>query len=141
MEDCIFCKIIKGELPSSKIYEDNDFIVFLDIFPVSEGHVLVVPKKHCQLVADLDDEVLSKMMVLAGKIIKAMKISNIKIEALNLFIADGKQAGQEVPHVHLHLIPRFENDKVGEIFAGKVEKDYSKEELDSIAENIKLNLK
>lgn len=141
MEDCIFCKIIKGELPSSKIYEDNDFIVFLDIFPVSEGHVLVVPKKHCELVADLDDEILSKMMVLAGRIIKAMKISSIKIEALNLFIADGKQAGQEVPHVHLHLIPRFENDNVGEIFSSKVEKDYSKEELDKIAENIKLNLK
>ena len=116
MADCVFCKIVSGEYTSSKIYEDDSILAFMDIQPVNEGHILIIPKKHVELIADLDDETSAKMMKLAKRINNALRKSGVKLEGVNYFLADGEAAGQEVFHTHLHLIPRFKNDGFGFIF-------------------------
>jgi len=141
MEDCIFCKIIKGELPSSKIYEDNELLAFMDVQPVNKGHVLIIPKKHKALMAELDDKILGNVIALANKINQAIRESDIKSEGINLFLADGEAAGQEVFHVHLHIIPRFQKDGFGFIFPEEYKDKPQREELDEISQKIKLYLK
>lgn len=138
MADCVFCKIIERIYDSSNIYEDDDVIAFMDIQPVNEGHILVIPKKHIELIADLDDEIAAKMFIVAGKINKALRKSDLKLEGINYFLADGEAAGQEVFHTHLHIFPRFENDGFGLRFNEKYRVVLPKRsELDSIAEKIK----
>ena len=113
MTDCIFCKIIAGELPSSKVYEDENFFVFMDIQPVNKGHILIIPKKHTELISEMDPENIGKMMILGEKISTAVRKSKLKCEGINFLLADGEAAGQEVFHVHLHIIPRFKEDGFG----------------------------
>lgn len=138
MADCVFCKIIDGTFPNSNIYEDNDILAFMDVQPVNEGHILVVPKKHVELIADLDDEVSAKMFVIAGKINKALRKSDLKLEGVNYFLADGEAAGQEVLHAHLHIFPRFQGDGFGLKFNEKYRKVLpTRSDLNSIAEKIK----
>ncbi len=142
MSDCAFCKIVSGEYSSSKIYEDDTLLAFMDIQPVNAGHLLIVPKKHVELIADLDDETSSKMMVLANRINNALRLSGMKLEAVNYFLADGEAAGQEVFHTHLHLIPRFKNDGFGFTFPEGYRVDLpEREELDLIASKVKSALK
>ncbi len=138
MADCVFCKIVSGEYTSSKIYEDDSILAFLDIQPVNNGHLLIVPKKHVELIANLDDETSSKMMVLANRINNALRKSGVKLAGMNYFLADGEAAGQEVFHTHLHLIPRFKDDGFGFIFPEGYRFDLpEREELSMIAEKIK----
>lgn len=111
-KDCIFCKIVNGEIPSKKVYEDKDFLAMLDIAPATKGHVLIVPKEHAASLTDLSDDKASKILVLAKKIISAMK----KVHGFsdyNLIQNNGRIAGQTVNHFHLHLIPRYSVDEVG----------------------------
>lgn len=111
-KDCVFCKIIKGEIPSKLIYDDDDFMAVLDVAPATKGHVLILPKEHAVTLADLSDEKASKILVLAKKIIKAM----MKVHGFtnyNLVQNNGKLAGQTVEHFHLHLIPRYSIDELG----------------------------
>lgn len=111
MENCLFCKIINGEIPSYKIYEDNDIFVILDINPVSIGHALVLPKKHFEMLETTDDEVLAKMIVISKKI--GQKIKKIlKSDGFNININNGKSAGQIIFHTHFHIVQRFENDNL-----------------------------
>ncbi len=138
--DCLFCKIAAGEIPSSKVYENESILAFLDIQPVNRGHVLVIPKLHFERIADIDDEILGKIIKAGNKINKAIYKSSIKPEGLNLFLADGKAAGQEVFHTHLHLIPRFANDGFGLTFPEGYSNPPSREELEKIAEEIRNNL-
>jgi len=140
MDDCIFCSIIKGSLPASMIYEDKDLLAFLDIQPVNKGHILIISRQHKELITELDDSILSRMFVLAKNIDKAIRESGIKAEGMNLFLADGKAAGQEVLHVHLHIIPRFNNDGFGFIFPEGYEKRPQRNELDIISQLIKSHL-
>ena len=137
MTDCIFCKIINGELPSSKIYEDDKLLAFLDIQPINKGHVLIIPKQHKVLIAELDNKILGDMISLANKINQAIRQSDIKSEGINLFLADGEAAGQEVFHVHLHIIPRFQKDGFGFIFPENYKNKPPREELDLISQKIK----
>lgn len=138
MPDCVFCKIIDGTYPNSNIYEDDDILAFMDIQPVNEGHILIIPKKHVELIADLDDKISAKMFILAGKINKALRKSEIKLEGINYFLADGEAAGQEVFHTHLHIFPRFKGDGFGMVYNENYRKVLPKRgELDSIAEEIK----
>ncbi|MCK4233166.1 HIT family protein [candidate division WOR-3 bacterium] len=140
MKDCIFCKIINGELPCSKVYEDDDFLAFMDIQPVNKGHVLVIPKIHKESIVDLDDNLVKKLIIVGNKINKAIRKSDIKSDGVNFFLADGEAAGQEVFHVHLHLIPRFEKDGFGFTFPeGYVDKP-ERDELEQIAQKIKSNV-
>lgn len=111
MDNCIFCKIIGGEIPSATIYEDDEFKVILDRFPSNEGHVLILPKKHYANIFEIDEEVAARLFKLAVKTAKNMKEA-LGLEAMNLVQNNGSMAGQTVHHFHLHLIPRYENDKV-----------------------------
>jgi histidine triad (HIT) family protein len=140
MKDCIFCKIINGELPCSKVYEDDDFLAFMDIQPVNKGHVLVIPKIHKELIVDLDDNLVKKLLIVGNKINKAIRKSDIKSEGVNFFLADGEAAGQEVFHVHLHLIPRFEKDGFGFTFPEGYAEKPERDELEKIAQKIKSNV-
>lgn len=111
MERCLFCSIVKGEIDSAKIYEDEDVFSFLDINPVSKGHALVIPKKHFENVFDIDEAILQKVMV-AGKTI-AQKIKNqLKADGIRLSQSNGAAAGQAIFHFHLHIIPRYKNDGI-----------------------------
>ena len=111
MDNCIFCKIIAGEIPSAVIFEDEEFKAILDRFPGNIGHVLVLPKKHYSNIFDIDEDVAGRLFRLATKIAKNMK-EVLGFEAMNVVQNNGGLAGQTVHHFHLHLIPRYENDKV-----------------------------
>ena len=104
--DCIFCKISKGEIPSSKIYEDENFFAFLDINPVSDGHLLIIPKKHTIWMQEADDETISGIFKLAKKLMLAIK-KGIGCDYVQLSVV-----GKDVPHFHIHLIPRYLNDNL-----------------------------
>ncbi len=109
MEDCIFCKIIKGEIPSFKVYEDEHVYAFEDINPVSEGHTLIIPKKHAANLYEIDDESLAAVHKASKKVIdaitKALNATGVAAMQLN-----GESVGQSVFHYHLHLIPRQQGD-------------------------------
>ena len=111
MDNCIFCKIISGEIPSAVIFEDEEFKAILDRFPGNIGHVLVLPKQHYSNIFDIDEDVAGRLFRLATKIAKNMK-EVLGFEAMNVVQNNGSLAGQTVHHFHLHLIPRYENDKV-----------------------------
>ncbi len=111
-ENCIFCKLANGEIPSATIYEDEDFRVFLDLNPASRGHALIVPKEHFADLFELDEEHCRKALALAKKIGARMK-EKLGCDGLNLVQNNGEAAGQTVFHFHMHLIPRYEADGVG----------------------------
>lgn len=140
MDNCTFCKIINKKLPSSIVYEDKDLLAFLDIKPINKGHILIIPKQHTELMIELNDKILSKMIVLAKKINIALKKSDLKPEGINLFLADGKSAGQEIFHTHIHIIPRFKNDGFDFVFPKDYNNKPSKNEIDQIANKIKLQM-
>lgn len=106
-DDCIFCKIANGEIPSSTIYEDETFRVILDLGPASKGHALILPKDHYKDVCELDETVAAKVLPLGGKIGAAMKKS-LGCAGFNLVQNNGEAAGQTVFHFHVHIIPRYE---------------------------------
>lgn len=110
-DDCIFCKIANGEIPSATIYEDEDFRVFLDVGPASYGHALIVTKNHYANIFEMEEEVAGKLFVLASKVAKAMK-KTLNFDGMNVVQNNGEIAGQTVFHFHLHLIPRYEGDDV-----------------------------
>lgn len=111
MTDCIFCKVVAGELPSYKVYENDDVYAFLDIHPVNKGHTLVIPKKHARNVFDISAEdwvaVQKVVHMLAGNIEKA-----VGADGINLAMNNREHAGQVVDHAHVHIIPRFKGDGI-----------------------------
>src|SRR3989344_7621350 len=109
MNDCIFCKIVRGEIPSQRIYEDADTFAFLDIHPVNPGHSLVVPKKHSENLYDMDDHVLAAVMRSVQKVARAVK-SAVQADGVNLGMNNEEAAGQIIFHPHFHVIPRFKED-------------------------------
>jgi histidine triad (HIT) family protein len=109
MNDCLFCKIINGEIPAVKVYEDDHVLAFLDIHPVNPGHTLIVPKVHSDGLLDADDEVLKQMIVVTQKVAAAI-LRGLGYEAFNLEQNNGKIAGQVIPHLHWHIIPRTADD-------------------------------
>lgn len=114
MDDCLFCKIAKGDIPSFKVYDDDNFIAFLDIAPASKGHILIVPKCHANNIEDLPDNIAEKVLPLAKKIIKAMK-KVYGFNDFNILQNNGELAGQSVHHFHLHIIPRYEKITFAEL--------------------------
>ncbi|MBS6643592.1 MAG: HIT family protein [Clostridiaceae bacterium] len=106
-DNCIFCKIAGGDIPSSTIYEDEDFRVILDLGPASKGHALILPKNHYKDVCELDADLAAKVLPLAGKIGAAMK-EKLGCAGFNLVQNNGSEAGQTVYHFHMHIIPRYE---------------------------------
>lgn len=110
-DDCIFCKIANGEIPSTTIYENDDFRVFFDISPASKGHCLIIPKQHFDNIFDLDQETAGKLFALATVVARALK-DELQCEGMNIVQNNGTIAGQTVFHFHLHLIPRYTGDTV-----------------------------
>lgn len=141
MDDCIFCKILRHELPASFVYEDDLVSVFMDIKPVTPGHLLIVPKVHFEFISEVPEETLGRMFRVSKKINAALRNSGLKCEGVNYFLADGEAAMQEVPHVHLHLIPRFEGDGFGLRFPESYDDLPARAELDANAEKIGAQLK
>ena len=125
--DCIFCKIIKGEIPSYKIYEDEMTYAFLDIACDSIGHTLVIPKKHCTNILDCDDEYLKATITTAQKISRHF-VEDCGFEGVNILNASGESAQQTVFHLHLHVIPRKKDDGI-DIWALKDKKEINLEEI------------
>ena len=127
-DDCIFCKIANGEIPSATLYEDEDFRVFLDLGPATRGHALLVPKDHFANLMELDDEHCEKAILWARKMAVRMK-KELKGDGLNLVQNNGEAAGQSVFHFHMHLIPRYENDHAHILWTPGTLEDKDKEEI------------
>ena len=123
MENCIFCKIAKGEIPSATLYEDEEFRVILDLGPANKGHALILPKAHYANIYELPDETVAHAMVLAKKIVTKMK-DILKCDGYNIVQNNGEAAGQTVFHFHMHIIPRYTDDTVNiKWVPGKISED------------------
>lgn len=110
MADCIFCRIIRGELPATRVYEDADVLAFMDIFPLRQGHVLVIPRQHRQQLHELPAELRGRLIDTGARIAQALYASPLRPAAVHFAINDGPAAHQTVPHVHLHVLPRYAGD-------------------------------
>lgn len=108
--ECVFCAIATGRAPASVVHEDDEFVAVVDLRPVTTGHLLVLPRAHHAGLADLPAEAGSGMFAVAHRLAAALRRTDLRCEGINLFLADGKAAGQEIPHVHLHVIPRHADD-------------------------------
>jgi len=117
MGECIFCKIVDGEILSEKIWEDENFLAFLDVNPVGEGHTLIIPKKHFETLMDLDEKT-SEKYIGAIKNTGKFLMKKYNDDGFNLILNNGKVAGQLVEHVHFHILPRKEGDNKKGIFTG-----------------------
>lgn len=130
--DCIFCKIVKGEIPSYKVYEDDETLAFLDIAPVNPGHTLVIPKDHFENLYTLPDEALTRLMLTAKKVALGVK-KGIGADGINIAMNNGKAGGQVIFHAHLHVIPRIEGDGL-KLWP---QKSYKEGEAESVTKKIK----
>jgi len=135
-KDCIFCKIVRGEIPANKVLEDNEFLAFLDIKPISKGHALLIPKVHCKNLLDFPRTEETDLMEFLKKIATAV-VKATNADGFNLGMNNGRAAGQVIHHAHFHIIPRFENDGLH----SWPNHDASKEELEEVQEKIKSFLK
>jgi len=135
--DCIFCKIITKDIPAKILYEDDDTISFLDAFPVTKGHTLVIPKQHYSKIQDLPTDVNQKLFETVHKMTR--NVDSLQGSTL-IAIHNGKESGQEVPHVHVHLIPRSISDSAGPVhsmFKDKIQ--LTESEIDSLYDTLKIN--
>uniref|UniRef100_A9A6M3 Histidine triad (HIT) protein n=1 Tax=Methanococcus maripaludis (strain C6 / ATCC BAA-1332) TaxID=444158 RepID=A9A6M3_METM6 len=127
---CIFCDIVKGDIPSRIIYEDDKFLAFMDAFPRAVGHTLVIPKEHYETFDELPKELACEMIAAIHEIVK--KLEKLEMDGYNLLNNNKQVSGQEVPHVHFHIIPRYENEG----YPVYVLKDPINVDLDSIYDKI-----
>ena len=133
MSDCIFCKIIRGELPSYKVYEDENTLAFLDIRPVNAGHTLVVPKKHSHNIFDIAPEDWATLAE-AARVISIAIEQALKADGVNIAMNNREHAGQVVDHPHLHIIPRFKGDGLKLM----PQRSYAENEAEPVAEKIRV---
>lgn len=137
MDECVFCKIAKGIVPESVVYNDEKVLAFMDIQPVNPGHVLVIPKVHASGLSNLDEETGAHMFKVGMRVADAVKRSGVKCDGVNLLLSDGRAAFQEIFHIHLHVIPRFEGDSLHIGFGRKYRPKPERNELDRIAAKIR----
>ena len=135
MENCIFCKILAGEIPSSTVYEDDNFKAILDVNPAARGHVIILPKNHAANIFELTDEDASGIMIVAKKIATALKKA-YQCDGVNILQNNGEAAGQTVFHLHVHVIPRFTGDTVNVGW----KPGSTPEDMDKIVEEIKASM-
>jgi histidine triad (HIT) family protein len=140
MADCLFCKIIEGVIPSTPVFRDDAVYVFMDINPLHAGHMLVVPLVHAGRLGDLDAATGGRMFQAGMRVARALRVSGLPCDGVNLHLADGKAAGQEVGHVHLHVIPRTKDDGLGFKHPPGYPHKASPEELTRAAAMIKARL-
>lgn len=127
-EDCIFCKIAAGEIPSAALYEDENFRVILDVGPAAKGHMLILPKEHYANIMEMPEELTAKAFVLAKKMAAKME-EVLECDGINVLQNNHEAAGQTVFHFHIHLIPRKKNDRMGIGWKAGSLSDKDKEEL------------
>ena len=132
-DKCIFCKIANGEIPSATLYEDEDFLVILDLGPASRGHALILPKQHFANIYEIPDETAAKAMILGKKMATAMTKA-LHSDGFNLVQNNGEAAGQTVFHFHMHLIPRYKDADNNMLKFTSV--SFSDEEMDAIRDQI-----
>jgi histidine triad (HIT) family protein len=134
MNNCIFCEIIAGRASASIVYQDDIVIAVMDIKPVNPGHLMVIPKQHFASMDDMDEDTGMHLFRIAMRLEQSIRKSGIRCEGINLFLADGESAFQEIFHLHLHVFPRFRGDSF------KIDADWSvnpsRQELDEMAEKI-----
>lgn len=131
--NCVFCKIVDGVIPSTKLFEDDDFVIILDAGPATFGHALIIPKNHYANIYEMPEELLSKSISLA-KVWGEKLVKALNADGLNLVQNNGLAAGQTVFHYHLHLIPRYDGDTVGELWTpGSLSDEQRKEIVEKLA--------
>ena len=133
MSDCAFCQIVEGSLPASVVYSDSTVMAFMDIQPIVPGHLLVIPKRHAELVSDLQSGEGSACWVIAEMLDKAIRGSGLRVDGVNIFVADGEAAFQDVPHFHIHVIPRYSGDGFGLTFPQSYTTPPTRAQLHAIA--------
>ncbi|MFW5991470.1 MAG: HIT family protein [Candidatus Nanoarchaeia archaeon] len=134
--ECVFCKIINGEIPGETVYEEEDVLAIMDINPANKGHVLVIPREHYETYLDLPGELAEKIGSATQKVASGV-LKATGAQGFNILNNNKKIAGQLVPHVHMHIIPRFENDGVD---MSLTHKEYKEGEITEYAEKIRNNL-
>ena len=136
MEECIFCKIAKGNIPCDKVFENEIVMAFLDISPVNIGHTLIIPKKHFENIQSIPEDYLCEIAKAIKKIAPVV-IRVVKAPSFNIGLNNGKEAGQIVPHLHFHIIPRYADDN----FQNWPSKKYREGESRKVAEKIRKNIR
>lgn len=126
MENCIFCKIVAGEIGSNTVYEDDNFKAIMDIAPSAMGHVIIVSKNHAEDIFEMSEEDLSKALVVARKVARAVKDAT-GCDGVNILQNNGVAAGQTVFHYHIHVVPRFDNDEI------RIKWDHLSPQMDEIS--------
>ena len=137
-DTCIFCKIVNGDIPSTKVYEDDHILAFMDIGPIVKGHALVIPKMHVDPITAIEPNLLGDVIKVVQKIATA-QLEGLGADGVNIHQCNGKASGQEVPHLHFHVIPRYHTD--GHHWNWNAKKYDDIAEMQSLAETIKQNLK
>jgi len=135
-DECVFCKMVAGEIPVVKVYEDENVLAFLDIGPVSDGHTLVIPKQHFEKLHDCPSELLGEVGSRLGKIAGAV-IAAVKSDGYNLLCNNGRAGGQLIEHLHFHIIPRNAGDGVFDRWPAY---KYPEGKIEALAESIGKNL-
>jgi histidine triad (HIT) family protein len=136
MSECVFCSLVAGDAEASVVYEDDRLLAFMDLHPVNAGHVLLVPKEHATSMAEVDEDTGAHTFRVAMRMQQAIRASGVRCEGINLFVADGEAAFQDVFHFHLHVIPRFEGDPF------KISADWKeapRSQLDRVATDIRMS--
>jgi histidine triad (HIT) family protein len=136
-DDCVICKLVSGEIEVSMVYQDDCCSAFLDHQPINPGHTLVVPNRHASNLAELDEEDGAQAFRVAQRIATALRNSEVKCEGVNISLADGEAAGQEVFHVHLHVFPRYVGDGFSVRFGPHYRDKPERRELNAIADRIR----
>jgi histidine triad (HIT) family protein len=135
-DQCIFCEILNGNSPASFVYQDDTVVAFLDIQPITQGHVLVVPREHATLMSNVNETVAMRSFRVA-RMLSSVVRGTLGATGVNLFVADGESAFQDVPHFHVHVIPRYPNDGFGLTFPDRYAQPPSRAELEAIADAIR----
>ena len=135
-DQCIYCEILNGNSPASFVYQDDTVVAFLDIQPITQGHVLVVPREHATLMSNVNETVAMRSFRVA-RMLSSVVRGTLGATGVNLFVADGESAFQDVPHFHVHVIPRYPNDGFGLTFPDRYAQPPSRAELEAIADAIR----
>ncbi|HKV86654.1 MAG TPA: HIT domain-containing protein [Candidatus Dormibacteraeota bacterium] len=135
--DCVFCAIIRGESPASFTYEDDTVVAFMDVQPITQGHMLVVPRQHGMLMNDVDETAAMRTFRVARKLAGVAR-QTLGASGVNLLVMDGEAAFQDVPHFHVHVIPRYAKDGFGLTFPPTYEKPPARAQLDAVAAHLRI---
>jgi len=135
-DQCVFCEIVRGESPASFTYQDDTVIAFMDVQPITQGHMLVLPREHAVLMTDLNETAAMRTFRVARKL-AAVARQTLGASGVNLIVMDGEAAFQDVPHFHVHVIPRYAKDGFGLTFPHTYEHPPARAQLDAIASAIR----